>query len=266
MRCSKVEDMLPLFAGGELQDSRQREVEEHLTRCDKCRRVLSQYENLLEASRSVPPVELPDAVQQSLIQEIMDRSREMQGAEPSHHHRNSSKQRFPFRYRLVGATAVTAVALIAVVIAISTHFIGGTHGPGLEYYLLRSDLKGLSEALKNDESRNRLLDESVSVDLLIQTVEQIQKPRTLHRHVEQHIARSLQAIKADLPAGFARQTSRGSQTARSLAACADIGDERVRLETILHTLRCLRRSGDRISLREILQGLGIEKETKEAMG
>jgi hypothetical protein len=266
MRCSKAEEMLPLLAGGELDPSRQREVEKHLTRCGKCRRVLAQYENLLAVSHSVPPVELSEAVQTSFVREIIDRTRGERRAVPSVLYRDSSMRRFPSRYRLLGATAVIAVALIAVFIAIGTHFIGGANAPGLEDYLLRSDLRGLADALKNDDSRNRLLDESVPVDLLIQTVENLQKPRTLHRHVEQHIARSLQEMKTDLPAGLSKQTRRGLQTARSLAACTDISGDRVRIDKILHTLRCLRRSGDRITLREILQGLGIENETQEAMG
>lgn len=266
MRCSKAEKMLTLLAGGELESFRRSEIEKHLSECENCRRIFSQYKRLLELTHNVPPVQIPDALNKIYVNEIMDRTLDTQRAGQIHRQPLPPTKRFPFRRRMVGAAAAIAIAAIAAFIAIGIDFLRAPRGAGVEDYLVRSDLVGLSKALKNDDFRHRILDEPVSVDLLIQTVEELQKPRALHGRVEQYVARSLLEMKTFLQALPASRTNSGLHTASLFATCADIDAEELRLEKILRTLRCLRRCGERITVRELLRGLDTARDTKEAIG
>ncbi len=266
MRCSKAEEMLPLLAGGELESFRRSEIEKHLSECEKCRRVFSQYKRLLDLTHSAPPVQIPDALNKTCVRSIMDRARDTHRAGQMYRPPHPQRRRFPFRHRMVGAAAAIAIAAIAAFIAIGIDFLRTPRSVGVEDYLLRSDLVGLSKALKNEDFRSRILDEPVSVDLLIRAVEELQKPRALHGRVEQYVARSLLEMKTFLHAPPASQANSGLHTASLFATCADIDAEELRLEKILRTLRCLRRCGERVTVRELLRGLNTARDTKEAIG
>jgi hypothetical protein len=261
MNCAKARKILPLFAGGEIDPSLRQDTERHLAQCSECRQALKEYATIVELSRSAPPVEISDEIGKSLVLDIIAQSRDSHPDEFKISHQGTSRKKYRFGYRLAGVTAVVAIALIAVFIAFGTQFMRSSRGPSVEDYLMHSDLRGLSNALREVDSRERLLDESVPVDLLIQTVENLQRKRTFHARIEHQIANSLREIKTDLRDSPTKQPQSRSLSAPALAACAKTDDDRIRLEKILSTLRCLRRSDDRVTVRDILHGLTVADET-----
>lgn len=261
MNCAKARKMLPLFAGGEIDAFRRQEAERHLTQCSGCRQALTEYKALVELTRSTSPMEISDEIERSLVRDIINRSRDTGWGEFNSNYRNAAKKTFRLGHRLAGVTAVIAIAIIAAFIVFGTPFIRGSRGPGVEDYLLHADLRGLCNALLDEDSRERLLDESVSVDLLIQTVEKLQRNRTFQARIEHRIDKSLRSMKNDLRESPARLLQDGSPTSQSLTACAKPGGDQIRFENILRTLRCLRRSNDHIKLRDILLGLEFVMET-----
>jgi hypothetical protein len=261
MKCTSARKLLPLLAGGELETFRREEIEQHLSLCTKCRQEYGEYQTLLELSHSVPPLDVPDEFRGSLVRTIMDQRDETHKSRFTFRNREDSVRRFRFRDRMAAVTAVTAVALIATFVALGIHFFRGSLGPGVEDYLLRSDLKGLSSALMEETSRERLLDQSISIDLLIQTVENLQRNRTFHERIELHIAKSLREIKNTMQEDPGKRTLGGSRSVLSPITYVSAGSDGNRFENILRTLRHLRRSDDRVTVREILRGLEIVMET-----
>lgn len=258
MNCAKVKKLLPLIAGGEIAPSRRREAQRHLARCSACSRSLAEYEALLQLAHGAPPVGISEETGATLVRDIIDRSRGATAGGPVSHYLDTPRHGFRIGYRLAGAAAVIAVALIAAFIAFGTHLRGG---PTVEEYLLHSDLTGLCNAIQDDGARQRLLDESVSIDLLIQTVETLQRNRIFHSRIENRISESIRELKIETAPKSGAGPPERSHATSALLTCAKTDGESIRLENMIRALRCLRRSGERVTVREILRGLEVVKET-----
>ncbi|NIM18856.1 MAG: hypothetical protein GTO42_02375 [Candidatus Latescibacteria bacterium] len=255
MKCAQVEELLPLLAGGELDPDERRRAEAHLSNCPKCQKLAKEYGKLLELSRQVPPLDLPQEFHEQFLREVTDRVKDNGHSTSGRKWIASRRIGFRARYAIVGATAAVAVAALAVFLAISTHHTRFHRGPTIEDYLHRSDFQGLTTALMNERSREMMLRESVSVDLLINTVKHMKRAHTRHGHIAQHLARTLSQLKSELPSMGMAVTGETIYGAAGYSRRTGVGENEVDFDSALHTLRRYRQSSERIPIGTLLLAL-----------
>jgi anti-sigma factor RsiW len=119
MKCSRVERILPLLAGGELEGRRKREIEEHLAGCEGCRLLHGDLLRGRASLASIPAPSLGEAesveLRRGVWREIESRGLRAGGAVP----------RYP-RF----AVASAAGLLVAVLVGLAV-FSKGRSGPAV---------------------------------------------------------------------------------------------------------------------------------------
>jgi hypothetical protein len=262
MKCAQVKKLLPLFTSGELGPEEQRAIKEHVARCARCQKEAGEYTVLLEAAGGIGSVETPPGFHEEFLRETMNRV----AGGPDRAPERGRARRVPaarrWRYALAGAAVVILVAAVWIFIAVYPDQSRLAQGPSLEEYLERADFRGLSEALSHEGTRTALLEESVSVDLLIRSVERLKRTHTRRGHVRQHLARSILEAQGNTTASLDFPVPSAVSSSASLKVmCANINKEDVHLDNVLRALMWYRQTGDRITLKTMISVLNACKQT-----
>ncbi|HSE15501.1 MAG TPA: zf-HC2 domain-containing protein [Pyrinomonadaceae bacterium] len=80
MNCKQVEDLLPLYAGGDLEEKRARSVAEHVRTCAACARVADEYRDSVQLTEQFAPPVFSEAVYAGIRQRVL---REIETEAPS---------------------------------------------------------------------------------------------------------------------------------------------------------------------------------------
>ncbi len=171
MRCAQAQKRISLFVNDELQDSQRREIDEHLRHCAVCKKAADEYAALSRLARSgSSPVE-PEGFYDNFYSEVMARA-----SRKNKPHEKSSPRKIEWpAIRPKFAFAGIGVAVAVVIFALFS--IIKNQGPRvtLEAYLMQRDFTELSRAVADDELRPKLMQDSVSVDLLIKSLKVLDK-------------------------------------------------------------------------------------------
>ncbi len=68
--CQDMENLLPFYTEGALTDDERRAVEEHLARCEACRRELAALQQAARMVEALPPVETPPWFEQKIMADV----------------------------------------------------------------------------------------------------------------------------------------------------------------------------------------------------
>jgi anti-sigma factor RsiW len=120
--CRDFEDLLPLYAGRDLDNDDSVLVERHLGICDGCRSALSEFRQVIESDIFVTPgdIGVPDLARRRIALQAADATR------------SSGWNAFSGRGLRSGAMAVAAAALFALVAVPFALRNGGGNAPGEE--------------------------------------------------------------------------------------------------------------------------------------
>ncbi len=61
MNCRRIQDLIPLYVGGDLKDARALEVSSHLDRCDECRGVMDEFSESQQWARAAAEPDFDEA-------------------------------------------------------------------------------------------------------------------------------------------------------------------------------------------------------------
>ena len=115
MNCKQVEDLLPLYAGGDLEEKRAMLVTEHAQTCAACARVADEYRESVQLTAQFAPPVFSEAVYAGIRQRVL-REIETEATTPAWSQTIASM----FRPRLTWAIASV---LLIVVSMFAIHFI-----------------------------------------------------------------------------------------------------------------------------------------------
>ena len=71
MNCKQLDELLPLYAGRDLDEKRARLVSEHLHTCSGCARVAGEYREAVELTQHFAPPVFSDNVYASVRRQVM---------------------------------------------------------------------------------------------------------------------------------------------------------------------------------------------------
>lgn len=194
MRCSQAQKLIPLLSNNELEDSQRRKVDGHLRRCETCKRVADEYVALAHIAKiESQPVE-PDGFYDNFYDEVLVRVN--QRNKPPE---KSSVKRFEWpALRPKLAFAGIGVAIAVVVFALFSTFKNDAPRITLETYLMQRDFAALSRAVADDRQRPELMNDSVSVDLLIKSLKVLDKMNTGYGQVALNMAPVIAMLQQEI--------------------------------------------------------------------
>jgi len=194
MRCYQARKLIPLFANDELQEHRRREIDEHLRRCAACKKVAGEYAALAQLAKTSSPLVEPGGFYNNFYDEVMARAD--QSSQPPE---KSPAKRFEWpaihpRLAFAGIGVAIAVAVFALFSIIKNE---GSHVT-LETYLMQRNFAKLALAVADDEQRPKLMNDSVSVDLLIEALKVMDKMNAGNGQVAQNMAPVMAMLQHEL--------------------------------------------------------------------
>lgn len=171
MQCKHVRRQLIHYAKNELSDAVHDKITAHLSTCTDCSAVANEYTRLAALSENLPEIEPPEHILAELKRDVYKHI----SASPETDEQSSKRfVSFPSlsgapRFAYAGGTAVIILFVVAL-------WFGSdwNQSPGrrtLESYLEHRDYFSLWHALKKPDEQKRLLVDSVSIDLLVQTID-----------------------------------------------------------------------------------------------
>jgi len=192
MTCQQARKNIPLFSGKELPESEQNALAEHLQTCPACQALAREYRQLHEHSRDILQPDEPPGFYDQFASEVLQRLPRGKTA-PARSKTSPIRHRWNGRPALAWATAAgIAAALFLVLILfradLQTFFRPRTT---LQAYLQQQDFQGLARALTNDRTREALVQDSVSVDLLLQSVQELERLNRRDKAIGRFIGQSL---------------------------------------------------------------------------
>ena len=166
MRCQHVQKKLPLFAHQDLPADEQAQLTAHVRTCEACRAMLSEYQKLValtqESEAATPPAHFFSELQAGVFRQIS-------GSRPhgvAQRGPGWRKQR-PLAFALAGLALLVLAGIFWPISDDSTRVANRS----LESYLRHGDYRTLWNELHKPQEKQRLLRDSVSVDVLIDTIE-----------------------------------------------------------------------------------------------
>lgn len=138
MNCRRIQDLIPLYVGGDLKASRALEVSSHLDRCDECRGVMDEFSESQQWARAAAEPNFDEAFFDDLRQSVFARIESLRA-------RPSFFQLLKDRMSLKPALALT-VALMVIAAGVAFYiYSGGTKND--------SSKNVLAEKKKNQEEQ-----------------------------------------------------------------------------------------------------------------
>lgn len=107
MNCRRVQDLIPLYVGGDLKESRASEVASHLDSCDVCRGVLDDFASSQQWARTASEPDFNGAFFDDLRASVFARI-DSEKARPSFFH--LVKERILLRPALIATVALIVIA------------------------------------------------------------------------------------------------------------------------------------------------------------
>jgi hypothetical protein len=191
MKCAKAQKRIAFLVNGEIDAQHRHEVEEHLRRCGACQALAAQYKDLAQRARTLASPNALPGFYDTFFQKIWSQiSREVQP-------QAKVFQRSPLwtalrpRYAVIGA-AVILTGIVA--IFLFSKIAAQRRQAPLEAYLTQRNFQGLVQALADPRQRPFFMQDSVSVDLLIESCEFLELIHKRHGQVSQPLAEALQII------------------------------------------------------------------------
>jgi hypothetical protein len=248
MTCAKTQKFIPSFVNGEINERQRREVEEHVSACAVCRAVAAQYAELARLAHSLPQPNEPPDFYDNFLQEIMAQvSPDTQPTNEIAPRRWAWSPLRP-RYALIGAGVLAVVLLIGFLFSKSER-----RQKTLEAYLIQRDFPGLAQALTNPQQRPTLMNDSVAVDLLVESLELLDLIH--HRHGQAgaylaHFAATVFLEGQNMPA-----TSAGEQNLRQAAGLrhSALLAARFDFKTAIRKTKSLKRWTAKVTLKELVK-------------
>jgi hypothetical protein len=253
--CRDFENLLSLFAGGELEAEQTAQVAAHLETCAACRQKVSAYKQLTSHLSEMDSPALPD----KLFKDFYDGVREKIAADARarsrtlglvallhvlHRHR-----------RLAWVASAFVVVIIGSALLLTQRFQPISQSPNsLTQLLEKREWGGLYHAMRNNEMKLRFLDEPVSAKLLQTALTELVVEQRKDRKLREGLERILPGLP--IPQG---RISRLGRSARILGKITAVGYEsamasrRIRsnpevlLQTLLKT-----NMNETVTIRELL--------------
>jgi hypothetical protein len=171
MQCKIVQKSLSHYANQELPETEREKIAAHLQSCAGCRALAAEYAQLAGLAKQLPEITPPQHVMAEVragVRERISGKTEVPHQKPRQGNRIFSWFATP-RYAVALGSAV--VLLIAFLAWLGSEWETKPARRTLASYLAQRDYFALWLALKKPDEQKRLLDDSVSVDLLLQTID-----------------------------------------------------------------------------------------------
>lgn len=155
MDCRKIKKWIPLYISQDLDPNHMKQVDTHLKRCNRCQDEVKAYQAIRAQSVTARTIDVDLYGEKHFFESIRNRL----DAPPK------------ARFNLTVLKPVFA-GLIVIITALSV-WLYQIHAASasLADFLIEEDYDGLYEAFRNPVQQRRLMTESVSTRLLVQTVE-----------------------------------------------------------------------------------------------
>ena len=204
MNCKQARKKIPLLAGEELPAPERQALAEHLHACAACRSLAQEYQHLHERSRHILQPQEPPGFYDDFSGEVLQRLPHMK-ATPGRSQARPRQHRWNWRPAPAWAAAAAIAAVFFLVLILIRADLQTFFRPRttLQAYLQQQDFQGLARALADARTREALLQDSVSVDLLLQTVQELARLNRRDRRVSRYIAQSLRWSWNESPPGTA---------------------------------------------------------------
>jgi hypothetical protein len=266
MKCRQVKLLLDHYCHCELEDSERVLVEAHLADCPACREVAREYKSLQAASSEASVPGLSPEFLEEFRRETVELARSSGRLDPSPARPGRPTRRTGgifgraaarppiwlsrWRFAALGASALVAVALAVV------YFSGRTVQspadlPTVDSFLARADFRGLGGALADPGHRRAILSDTVSVALLLKSVDRLDRPSA---HAV-HLKRSATRVLCDLMTERLDPATIEKSIENYRLSRTDVCTSSLDLDEIRRALRQYRHSGKRIAVRDIIKVL-----------
>ena len=190
MKCYQCRKFLPLYVGNELSDSQAELFQKHIGECSQCKSLFDEYVSLQKLVREISVPKIPAKYCEELKKSVHGRIQSLR--RPLHQKKSQFiMKRYP--------KLVWAIVLIILIIPASLFFYHyfQDRSYNLETYLLDSDVIGLSQALHNAKARDSILNDHVSIQLLIDFSENLEKHQKRYGIVNPYLNSILTKIQQD---------------------------------------------------------------------
>lgn len=171
MQCKRVQKSLSYYVNHELPEEDREKIAAHLQFCTDCRAAAAEYAQLTELAKQMPEVSPP----QHILVEVREGIRERISGKTEARHYNFPQVRGIFSWFATPRYAVALGSAVVLIIVFLIWFGGEWQTKQarrtLESYLMQRDYFALWHALKKPDEQIKLLNDSVSVDLLLHTID-----------------------------------------------------------------------------------------------
>ncbi len=205
MKCSRARKLIPSLSNDELDASQHQDVEEHLRRCGACQKIATEFGTIAQLSRAMPLPPEPAGFYDEFLRDTMNRLSKKLAASPRYEKARSLRPPFRPRVAIAGAGIAIAVVLFALFFVDRGSVTRRDQRLTLADYLIHEEYYSLARAMQDDQERQKLLADSVSVDLAIAALKQLQKIDKRHGQVGRYITRwmiKMQDEAHDQPMAF----------------------------------------------------------------
>jgi hypothetical protein len=251
MRCSRAQKLIPFFINGELQEQQRRNVDEHLRRCDACKKMADEYAALSRLAQSAPtPVE-PEGFYDNFYDEVM--ARIDRSSKPS---KRSPAKKFAWpviRPRL--AFAGIGVAIAVAVFALFSTIKNDAPRVTLETYLTQRNFTELARAIADDRQRSMLFSDSVSVDLMIASLKTLDRINAGNGQVAQYLTPVMTMLQQELSKQQAETTENAERRVGPKVLKAGMFAGAFDFKKAIRALRMINRPGIKITLIDLAKYL-----------
>lgn len=167
MRCQTVTEKLSFFVHHELDEHTHGRIAQHLESCAPCQQALVEYQRLAEIARKMAPAALSEQALQKAKKELLAHATKQAafgpawfGVRPTWHH-------VP---RFAVPLAAAALLVVAAWLWMSEDSTQMNQQRSLESFLAHGDYYALYRAMQNPIEQQRLLNDSISPEVLIETL------------------------------------------------------------------------------------------------
>jgi len=216
-------------------------VTDHLNHCPACRQLAGQYANLKQRVSTAPAPQAPAGFYLSFDHEVL------QQLSAKSISRWKSASRRSWRFKLLFASGGLILFLIFSLFVWRISLLPSR--TTLTTYLSRTDLSGLNTVLTDPQTRRNLMSDSVSVDLLVTSLQRLSRSPVYRDQITKSISIWLTIFRnqrGDLKTASDHQTRVSSvNNENRLPINLD-------LEQVIKLLKVVRRYRSRVTLNELI--------------
>ncbi|MFQ5632565.1 MAG: hypothetical protein ACE5I1_27675 [bacterium] len=169
MQCKNMQRQLIHYVQNELSGAEYEKISAHLRTCIVCGAVAKEYTRLAELSENLPEVAPPEHILAELKRDVYKQISASREADEQSSKRFVSFPSLSGAPRFAYAWGSAFILLLVALIWFGNDWNLKSERRTLESYLEHRDYFSLWNALKKPDEQKRLLADSVSIDLLVQT-------------------------------------------------------------------------------------------------